>query len=54
MTPKRNDTPTPAERQATIHELLQQKMRMAIRSTLITVCCTAPIPVVVIDHFDDP
>lgn len=37
MTPKKNHTLTPAERQATIHELLQEKMRLAIQKTLITV-----------------
>jgi len=37
MTPKRNHTLTQAERQATIHELLQEKMRLAIRHTLVTV-----------------
>lgn len=37
MTPKKNNTPTLAERQATIHELLQEKMRLAIQKTLITV-----------------
>jgi len=37
MTPKRNDTLSQAECQATIHELLQEKMRLAIRQTLITV-----------------
>jgi putative transposase len=37
MTPRRNHTLSKAERQATIHELLQEKMRLAIRHTLITV-----------------
>ncbi len=37
MTPKKNHTLTPAERQATIHELLQEKMRLAIQKSLITV-----------------
>lgn len=37
MTPRRNHTLSQAERQATIHELLQEKMQLAIRHTLITV-----------------
>jgi len=37
MTPRRNHTLTQAERQATIHELLHEKMRLAIQKTLITV-----------------
>jgi putative transposase len=37
MTPRRNHTLSQAERQATIQELLQEKMRLAIRHTLITV-----------------
>lgn len=37
MTPKKNHMLTSAERQATIHELLQEKMRLAIQKTLITV-----------------
>ncbi len=37
MAPRRNHTLSPSERQATIHELLQEKMRLSIRHTLITV-----------------
>jgi putative transposase len=37
MTPRRNHKLSQAERQATIHELLQEKMQLAIRHTLITV-----------------
>ncbi len=37
MTPKRNHTLSSVERQATIHELLQEKMRLAIRHTLVTI-----------------
>jgi hypothetical protein len=32
MTPRRNHTLSESERQATIHELLQEKMRLAIRN----------------------
>lgn len=37
MTPQSKNTFSEAERQATIHELLQEQMRMAIRRTFITV-----------------
>jgi putative transposase len=37
MTPKKNHTLSQAERQATIYALLQEKMRLAIRHTLISV-----------------
>jgi putative transposase len=37
MTPKQNDTLSDAERQETIQEMLQERMRLAIRHTLITV-----------------
>lgn len=37
MTPRRNHKLSQAERQATIQELLQEKMQLAIRHTLITV-----------------
>ncbi len=37
MTPKQNHTLSADERQATIQELLQDRMRLAIRHTLITV-----------------
>jgi transposase-like protein len=37
MTPKTHDTLSGIERQATIQELLQERMRLAIRHTLITV-----------------
>jgi len=37
MTPRGNHTLSQAERQATLHDLLQEKMRLAIRKTLITV-----------------
>jgi hypothetical protein len=36
MTPKQNNTLSADERQATIQELLQDRMRLAIRHTLIT------------------
>ena len=37
MTPKENHTLSDAERQATIQELLQERMRLAIRHTMISV-----------------
>jgi transposase-like protein len=37
MTPTSKNKPSKAERQATIHTLLQERMRLAIRHTLITV-----------------
>lgn len=37
MTPRPKNTLSEAERQATIHELLQEQMRLAIRHTFITV-----------------
>lgn len=37
MTPTTKNKPSKAERQATLHELLQERMRLAIRHTLITV-----------------
>jgi putative transposase len=37
MTPRTKDKLSKAERQATIHELLQERMRLAIRHTLISV-----------------
>ena len=37
MTPRQKNTLSDAERQATIHELLQEQMRLAIRRTFITV-----------------
>lgn len=37
MTSKQKNTPSGAERQASLHELLQERMRLAIRQTLITV-----------------
>jgi transposase-like protein len=37
MTPRQKNTLSDAERQATIHELLQEQMRLAIRHTFITV-----------------
>ncbi len=37
MTPTPKNKPSKADRQATIHELLQERMRLAIRHTLITV-----------------
>ncbi len=37
MSPKKNHTMPEAERQATIHELFQERMRLNIRHTLITV-----------------
>lgn len=37
MTPRQKNTRSDAERQATIHELLQEQMRLAIRHTFITV-----------------
>ena len=37
MTPKKHDKQSGAERQATIQELLQERMRLAIRQTLIAV-----------------
>jgi len=37
MTPKKNHTLSQAERQAAFHDLLQERMRLAIRHTLISV-----------------
>jgi putative transposase len=37
MSPKRNHKLTRSERQATIHELLQERLRLSIRHTVITV-----------------
>jgi len=37
MTPKKHDKQSGAERQATIQEMLQERLRLAIRHTLITV-----------------
>lgn len=35
MTPKKNDTLSQAERQAMFHDLLQERMRLAIRHALV-------------------
>jgi len=37
MTPKKNHTLSQAERQAAFHDLLQERMRLAIRHTLVSV-----------------
>jgi transposase-like protein len=37
MTPKSYHTTTPAQRQATLHELLQERLRLNIRHTFITI-----------------
>lgn len=37
MSPRRNHTQEKEKRQATIQELLQERMRLAIRHTLVTI-----------------
>jgi hypothetical protein len=37
MSPRRDDKQEDEQRQATIQELLQERMRLAIRHTLVTV-----------------
>lgn len=37
MTPKQNHTLSQSERQATLHELLQERLRLNIRHTFITI-----------------